>query len=275
MTQLTGPDNNLAVPRFDTATRTALVTGGSRGIGKAIAIQLARQGLSVAICARNAQPLDAVAEELKRLGARALSGCCDVRDETAVSQFVDKVNATFGSVDVLVNNAGIYRTEPVKEHSLAVWNEVVETNLTGSLLFSRAVLGGMVQRRWGRIINISSVSGRTGEIWGSAYSASKFGLIGFTQSLALETARNGVTVNAVCPGWVATEMTKEQLEDPNWCKLNSMDTNDAIANACFAVPQNRFIEPDEVAGLVAFLVSDTARGITGQSINICGGLSLQ
>ena len=132
----------------------------------------------------------------------------------------------------------------------------------------------MIELNWGRIINISSVSGKVGEIWGSAYSASKFALIGFTQSLSLEVARNGITVNAVCPGWVDTEMAKGQLEDPQWCKLNSVDPSESLSNACFSVPQMRFIEPSEVAALVVFLASVAARGITGQSINICGGLSL-
>lgn len=254
----------------------AIVTGGSRGIGRAIALELARNGAHVAICARNEVQLSSAQQELQTTGSEIFASVCDVRDPHSVETFVEKVkNHLGGNIDILVNNAGIYKTEPVQEHSLETWNEVVDTNLTGSMLFCRAVLPSMLERKWGRIINVSSVSGRTGEIWGSAYSASKFGLIGFTQSLALETAPHGITVNAVCPGWVATDMSREQLEDPNWCKLNSTDPQDAISNACFAVPQNRFIEPDEVAGLVVFLASVAARGITGQSINICGGLSLQ
>jgi ketoreductase len=132
----------------------------------------------------------------------------------------------------------------------------------------------MVERGWGRIINISSISGKTAEIWGSAYSASKFGMIGLTQALALEVARHNITVNAVCPGWVLTEMATEQLQDPQYCELTGSDPKDAIANAAYSVPQQRMIEPEEVAALVAFLASDRARGITGQAINICGGLSL-
>jgi NAD(P)-dependent dehydrogenase (short-subunit alcohol dehydrogenase family) len=256
--------------------RVAVVTGGSRGIGKAIALELANRGAGVAICARNEHLLSNTRKDLEKAGARVFAQVCDVRNEQSVSEFVERVkHALTGRIDILVNNAGVYRTEPVEQHSLEIWSEVLETNLTGSMLFCRAVLSGMIQQNWGRIINISSVSGRTGEIWGSAYSASKFGLIGFTQSLALETATKGLTVNAVCPGWVATEMSRTQLEDPNWCKLNSMEAKDAQDTACFAVPQNRFIEPDEVASLVAYLASESARGITGQSINICGGLSLQ
>lgn len=256
--------------------KVAIVTGASRGIGKAIACELARQGALVAVCARNDSLLQAAKIEIELHGNQVFASACDVRDPASVETFIHNLNvANGGRIDILVNNAGIYRTEAVEQHSLDVWSEVIDTNLTGSMLFCRAVLKTMIEQKSGRIINISSVSGRTGEIWGSAYSASKFGLIGFTQSLALETAKHGITVNAVCPGWVATEMSAEQLQDPDWCKLNLMEPQDAMANACFAVPQNRFIEADEVADLVAYLASDSARGITGQSINICGGLSLQ
>jgi ketoreductase len=255
--------------------RVAIVTGASRGIGKAIAGKLANQGAQLAICARNAELLQRLELEIKQSGSNCISSSCDVRNEKEIEKFVEEVVAYFGAIDILVNNAGIYKTEPVQSHSLANWRDILDTNLTGSMLFCRAVLKTMTDKRWGRIINIASVSGRTGEIWGSAYSASKFGMIGLTQSLALEVASQGITVNAVCPGWVYTDMTREQLEDPQWSQLTGASPEDAAKNACFAVPQNRFIEPDEVAALVAYLASSDARGITGQSINVCGGLSLQ
>jgi NAD(P)-dependent dehydrogenase (short-subunit alcohol dehydrogenase family) len=257
--------------------KTAIVTGGSKGIGLAIAQRLCELGANVAICGRDTAGLEKAAEALQTVsGSKVIAQVCDVRNAQSVEDFVGAVKKAFGGkLEILVNNAGIYRTEPVEKHSLPVWEEVLQTNLTGCMLFCRAVLSTMIEQKTGRIINISSVSGRTGEIWASAYSASKFGMIGFTQSLALESAAHGITVNAVCPGWVATDMSIKQLEDPDWCKLNSLDSQDAKSNACFAIPQNRFIEPDEVAGLVAYLASDDARGITGQSINICGGLSLQ
>lgn len=267
------PDVNQA--GSDLQGKVAVVTGGSRGIGKAIALELARQGASVAICSRNRQQLEATAVELSRASSNHFASTCNVSNETEVSEFIGRVQNSLGNIDILVNNAGLYKTEPVQTHSTTVWEEVLQTNLTGAMLFCRAVLNGMIERGWGRIINISSISGRVGEIWGSAYSASKFGMIGLTQSLALEVARNGITVNAVCPGWVSTEMSTEQLSDPQWCNLTGTSATEAVSNACLAIPQNRMIEPGEVAALVAFLASNSARGITGQSINICGGLSLQ
>ena len=255
--------------------RVAIVTGASRGLGKAIALELARQGAILGVCARSAEQLSTAQSEIKHLGTQCLAATCDVRSEADIAAFVMYIKSHFGSVDILVNNAGVYKTEPLENHSLDLWRDVLETNLTGAMLFCRAVLASMGAQQWGRIINISSVSGRVGEIWGGAYSASKFGLIGLTQSMALEVAKKGITVNAVCPGWIATDMTREQLSDPEWCQLNGIDPKDSQANACFGVPQNRFIEPEEVASLVAYLASDAARGITGQAINICGGLSLQ
>jgi NAD(P)-dependent dehydrogenase (short-subunit alcohol dehydrogenase family) len=255
--------------------KTALVTGGSRGIGKAIALELARRGANVAICARSEEHLKSAQVELKSLSNDCLASVCDVRNAESVSKLVQRVREELGPISILVNNAGIYKTEPLQTHSTEVWHEVLDVNLTSVMLMCRAALGDMTTAGWGRVINISSISGRTGEIWGSAYSASKFGMIGLTQSLALEMAKHGITVNAVCPGWVATEMALEQFNDPEWCNLTGTTPEDAMSNACFAVPQNRLIEPEEVAALVAFLASESARGITGQSINICGGLSLQ
>lgn len=255
--------------------KVALVTGGSQGIGKAIALELGRQGAKIAICGRNEERLRPAESELRSAGIDCLTAACDVRNEQAVDKMSEQICSEFGPVSILVNNAGLYRTEALQAHTTIGWQEVLQTNLTGTMFVCRALVGGMIGAGWGRVINISSISGRVGEIWGSAYSASKFGMIGLTQSLALEVAKNGITVNAVCPGWVATDLASKQLADPQWCNLTGTTPEEAAANACFAVPQNRLIEPEEVAALVAFLASDAARGITGQSINICGGMSLQ
>jgi 3-hydroxybutyrate dehydrogenase len=247
--------------------KRALVTGGGRGIGRAIVQALLTAGANVLACGRGAPALESLKSELN---GRCQIATCDVRDEAAIADLVSNA----GAVDILVNNAGVYKTQALQGHPLDLWNEILTTNLTGPMLVSRAVLDGMIERKWGRIINVSSISGKTGEIWGSAYSASKFGLIGLTQSLALEVAQHNITVNAVCPGWVKTELAVDQLNDPNWCKLNSTTPEQSMADAIDAVPQMRFIEAQEVAQLVVYLASEAAKGITGQSINICGGLSL-
>jgi NAD(P)-dependent dehydrogenase (short-subunit alcohol dehydrogenase family) len=162
----------------------------------------------------------------------------------------------------------------VEGHDLDVWRRTLDTNMTSAMVASSLVLPEMVTRKWGRVINISSISGKAGEAFGAAYSASKFGLIGLTQSMALEVARFGVTVNAVCPGWVATDMAFSQINDPQWCQLNNLPPAESLDIARLSVPQERFIEPGEVASLVVYLSTDDARGITGQAINICGGLSV-
>jgi len=258
----------------DLAGRVAWVTGGSRGIGRAIALTLAGRGAAVAVGARNLQALESLSAEIGRLGADCLIQSLDVRDSQSVHAFAQATTDRLGSPDILVNNAGIYKTEPVRGHSLEIWKEVIDVNLTGALLTSRSVLDSMIAKGWGRIINISSISGKTGEAFGAAYCASKFGLIGLSQSLALEVARYGITVNAVCPGWVSTDMAVEQLTDQRWCQLNSLEPAESQEIARLSVPQERFISPDEVAQLVTYLCTDFARGITGQAMNICGGMVL-
>ena len=252
----------------------ALVTGGSRGIGRALALALASRGAQVAIGARSLAALELVKGEVERLGVACLAQVCDVRDEHSVRALVESAAGSLGPIDILVNNAAVYRTAPVKGHSLSVWKDVLETNLTGAFLASRWTVESMIERHWGRVVNISSVSGKVAEAFGAAYSASKFGLIGLTQALALEVAKYGITVNAVCPGWVDTQMARDQINDRQWLELNSLGAADGAEITRLSIPQMRFIEPEEVANLVAYLCTEAARGITGQAINICGGLSL-
>lgn len=258
----------------DLTGKVAVVTGASRGIGAAIALSLARAGASIAAGARGTDQLSALESKLNALGTKCLVRSLDVKNESSVHDFLDNCQSALGHIDILVNNAGIYRTEPVVAHSLEIWRDVLETNLTGALLTCRLAVQGMIDRKWGRVVNISSVSGKVAEIWGSAYSASKFGLIGLTQALALETAQHGVTVNAICPGWVEAAMAASQLADGNYLRLTGQQACEALETARLSVPQMRLIQAQEVAGLVVYLCSPAARGITGQSINICGGLSL-
>lgn len=255
--------------------RIALVTGASRGIGRAIAEALGRAGASVSMGARNPSRLSEAHRSMSLLGINCHWQVCDVRKLADIKNLVASTeNSLGGPISILVNNAGIYRTEPVQKHSLSVWKEVLETNLTGALIASSLVVEGMIAYGWGRIINISSISGVSGESYGSAYAASKAGLIGLTKSLALEVARENITVNAVCPGWVKTEMAVSQLNCQDWLKLTEQSPADSEEVARLSVPQMRFIEAQEIAGLVVYLASDVAKGITGQAINVCGGLSL-
>lgn len=251
-----------------------LVTGGNRGIGKAIALALAESGTAVAIGARTQESLEVMKLEFEARRVPYLVQKLDVRDEGSVNEFFARTNKELGPVDILVNNAGIYKTEPMNLHCLSTWEDIIKTNLTGAFLTCRLSIQNMMDRKWGRIINIASVSGKVGEIYGGAYSASKFGLIGLTQSLALEVAKYDITVNAICPGWVNTDMATKQLTDDKWLALNSLSKDESMDIACLSVPIGRLIEPQEVASLVVYLCSEQAKGITGQAINVCGGLAL-
>ena len=254
--------------------RVALVTGASKGIGKTIALAFAGQGFSLGICGRNEKNLEVTKNDILKLGVKCTAIVCDIQKENEIEAMVESVHKSLGPISYLVNNAGIHATQPVAGHPLELWNEIVNTNLTGSFLTSKHCLPSMTSMNFGRIVNISSISGVRGEIWSSAYSASKFGIIGFTQSLALETARHNITVNAICPGWVETKMSREQMKDEDWCKLNNLDPNESVELTKLSVPQMRFIDPAEIADLTLYLCSDKAGSITGQAINICGGLSL-
>jgi NAD(P)-dependent dehydrogenase (short-subunit alcohol dehydrogenase family) len=255
--------------------RVALVTGASRGIGRAIALDLAAQGAKVAILSRNH---DAVAQTQLAVEALTSSPCstfvCDVGQPDLLESVIERLQNSHGKLDIIVNNAGVFSASPLVSQDLASWRNLFEVNLTAAMRAAKTALPMMIEQKWGRIVNISSVSGKSGEPYGAAYSASKFALNGMTQSLALEVAKHGITVNAVCPGWVDTDMARDQLNDEEWCRLNNIDRSQSLEIARLSVPQERFIEPIEVANLVSYLCSDAARGITGQAINICGGLSL-
>jgi NAD(P)-dependent dehydrogenase (short-subunit alcohol dehydrogenase family) len=256
------------------ARKVAVITGASRGIGRAIAIELAKSGVDVAILSRNYQSLSETKQEIEALDRRCFADSCDVSDSDKLETFLQQAAEHLGPPSILINNAGIYSTDPVAGHSLNNWRSVLETNLTAAMWASRCLLPEMVERKWGRIINVSSISGKSGEPYGAAYSASKFGMIGLTQSLALEVARHGITANAVCPGWVDTKMAIDQLTDERWCELNDIAVADSLEIARLSIPRGEFIQPQEVAALVLFLCSEAARSITGQAINICGGMSL-
>lgn len=255
-----------------------LITGASRGIGAAIAEAFARGGADLLLLAFNEDRLQAKASELASLypNSKITSRAVDLSQPEKAEQTLREIQASAGAVHIVVNNAGIYRTASVAGHDLRLWQETMDTNLTSALLTMSIFLPPMLEAGWGRVINISSISGQTAEAHGSAYSASKFAMIGLSQAAALETANKGVTVNAVCPGWVRTDLAVKQIESPQWRELTGMpgSAEDSMDFTLLSVPQERFIEASEVAELVTYLASESARGITGQAINICGGLSI-
>jgi 3-oxoacyl-[acyl-carrier protein] reductase len=239
--------------------KTAFVSGASQGIGRACALALARMGARIALAARNEAKLEAVAAEIEAAGGQANPFFMDVSDEASIQAAAKAAIAHFGAVEILVNNAGITRDTLLLRMKRADWDAVMTTNLTGAFLLTQALLNPMLRARWGRIINVSSVVGRTGQAGQANYSASKAGLIGFTRSMAREVASRSVTVNAVAPGYIETAMTSV-LEDKQ---------REAFLTH---IPLGRAGTDEEVAHAVAFLASPQAGYITGHVLDINGGL---
>jgi 3-oxoacyl-[acyl-carrier protein] reductase len=239
--------------------RIALVTGASQGIGRACALELARAGATVALAARNEAKLAAVKEEIETAGGKAAAFALDVSSEESIKAGAKAVLAQFGKVEILVNNAGITRDGLMLRMKRADWDEVLGTNLTGAFLLTQALLSPMLKNRWGRIVNISSVVGRTGQAGQANYAASKAGLIGLTRSMAREFASRGVTVNAVAPGYIETPMTAVLDEKLRAAMLTE-------------IPLGRAGTDLEIAQSVAFLASEGAGYITGHVLDVNGGM---
>jgi len=257
---------------IDLTGRVAVVTGGGRGIGAAVARALASAGARVVVSARTTTEIEAIAEELRDAGHPAHAESCDVTDPESVDRLLGAAEVAFGPVEILVNNAGVASSAPLKRVDLAEWNRVIGVNATGTYLCTRAFLPGMIGNGWGRVVNVASVAGRTGGAYISAYAASKHAVIGFTRSVAAEVATQGITINAVCPGFVATAMTDESV-DRIVAKTGS-SAEAAREQIVRLNPQGRLIEPDEVAFLVLALCDPRARGINGQAIGLDGGALL-
>jgi ketoreductase len=248
--------------------KVALVTGGATGIGRAIALELAKNGARVAIASRSLSRINSTVEELRTAGFVALAVQMDVRKKSEVEAGITAIVSEWGGLHILVNNAGISGLSLMTDPDDTKWFDIVDTNLNGLYLVTKTALRQMVDGA-GRVINISSVLGKFGVPGYAAYCATKHGMIGFSRALALEVVHRGITVNTICPGWVETEMAASGIEES--AALQGITPEQFKAQAIAAVPIKRFLQAEEVAALVAYIASEAAAGITGQAINICGG----
>ncbi|MBI2312106.1 MAG: SDR family oxidoreductase [Betaproteobacteria bacterium] len=248
------------------AGRHAVVTGGGSGIGAAVAEALAAQGARLTLMGRTLERLES---ETKRISGEVQARVADVTDAASVSAAFARAWERFGAVDILVNNAGAARSAPFVKTDIELWLEMLTVNLTGVYLCCREALPSMVERGYGRIVNIASTAGLTGYAYTSAYCAAKHGVVGLTRSLALELAKSSVTVNAVCPGYTETDMLKRTLDNiANKTGRSEAEARAEIAKHC---PRERLITPQEVANAVLWLCLPGAEAITGQAIAVAGG----
>ncbi|MEO3997287.1 SDR family NAD(P)-dependent oxidoreductase [Mesorhizobium sp. CAU 1732] len=243
----------------------ALVTGGGTGVGKAIALALAVAGHAVTICGRRADVLDDVARGHERIHAET----ADVTDEASVLALYEKAQAARGPFGIVVANAGAGESAPAHKTSLDLWQKTLDVNLTGSFLTVKPAIEPMKRAKSGRIVFVASIAGLKGAPYVSAYVAAKHGVVGLTRALALELAKSGVTVNAVCPGYVETPMLERTLA--NIMEKTGRSEAEARADLAGGNPQGRIIEVDEVAAAVLYLVGEGARSVNGQALAICGG----
>ncbi|MNR75376.1 3-oxoacyl-[acyl-carrier-protein] reductase FabG [compost metagenome] len=251
--------------------KRAIVTGAGRGIGRAIAQSLHDAGARVGLIALEADELSDASASMGHAPWQA----ADLTDPDALRTAWESLVAELGAPDVLVHSAGFFDFGRTPEFGRERWDRLLAVHLDAAFEFSRLALPAMSQAGWGRVLIVSSISGRAGETYAVGYSAAKAGLVGLAQSLAKEFARQGITVNALCPGWVDTQLAQTQLTDPEYLALTGQNAEEAMAWALSEIPQGRFVSPSEVGALATFLASPLAASITGQAIHIDGGMSIR
>ncbi|MGQ0569319.1 MAG: 3-hydroxybutyrate dehydrogenase [Armatimonadota bacterium] len=250
--------------------KVAVVTGGASGIGRAIGLALAREGASICIADMNAEAGQHVADEIIGGGGSALSVPVDVSKVDSVQAMIGQVAEAIGRLDILVNNAGLQYIAPVIEYPDAQWDRLIAVMLTGTFLCTKYALPHMVRQKWGRVVNISSAHGLIASPFKSAYVSAKHGIIGFTKVTACEVAEHGITVNAVCPGYVRTPLVEGQIVDQ--ARVHGIPASEVVERIMLQpVAIKRLIEPDEIAAMVAYLCTDAASMITGVAMTIDGG----
>ncbi|MDQ1016511.1 3-oxoacyl-ACP reductase FabG [Streptomyces afghaniensis] len=250
----------------------ALVTGATSGIGLAVARDLGRRGHRVFICARTGEQVEQTVKELREEGLEVAGAEADVRSSASVTALVRTVVDTFGPINILVNNAGRSGGGPTARIPDELWYDVIDTNLNSVFLVTREVLahGGLADAEYGRVVNIASTAGKQGVLLGAPYSASKHGVVGFTKALGKELAPAGITVNAVCPGYVETPMAERVRQ--GYAAAWDTTQDDVLEQFQAKIPLGRYSTPEEVAGLVGYLTTEQAASITAQALNVCGGL---
>ena len=257
---------------FTLENRIALVTGAGRGIGRAIAIALAQAGAKVGVTARTAAELDTAVQAIHKAGGQAVAVVADLAAKNGPTIILEQMAAQLGPIDILVNNAGIGSSSdprPVADFNDDFWDLTLHLNLTVPYKLSKAVLPHLREKKWGRIINVASINGKLPSLHGAAYTASKHGLLGLTRTLALEVAREGITVNAICPGPVHTIMNDKRIEyDAKRRGMTFAEIEQSMT------PIGGRLEPEDIAPLAVYLASNEARMVTGQAYNVCGGVLL-